>query len=98
MKKKRIVITGLGIVSPIGIGKNEFWKNLFAGKSGIKPITLFDTSSLKVKLGGEVSGFDPHAILEEKRLMDLDRATLLLLSAAKLCLDDAGLQVNEKNT
>ncbi|MFH1094313.1 MAG: beta-ketoacyl synthase N-terminal-like domain-containing protein, partial [Candidatus Omnitrophota bacterium] len=46
----------------------------------------------------EVSGFDPHAILEEKRLMDLDRATLLLLSAAKLCLDDAGLQVNEKNT
>ena len=98
MSKKRIVITGIGIVSPIGIGKDEFWKNLFAGKSGIKTITLFDTSKLKVKVGGEITDFDPHEILEEKRLIDLDRATLLLLSAAKLSLDDSRLQVNEKNT
>ena len=69
MKKKRVVITGLGILSPLGIGKKAFWKNLFAGKSGIKPITLFDTTNLKVKVGGEITDFDPHEILQEKRLI-----------------------------
>ncbi|MBU1044409.1 MAG: beta-ketoacyl-[acyl-carrier-protein] synthase family protein [Candidatus Omnitrophica bacterium] len=98
MNKKRIVITGIGIVSPIGIGKDEFWENLFAGKSGIKPITLFDTSNLKVKVAGEITDFDPLVILEVKKIMDLDRATLLLLSAAKLCLEDGQFQIDEKNT
>ncbi|MBI4845974.1 MAG: beta-ketoacyl-[acyl-carrier-protein] synthase family protein [Candidatus Omnitrophica bacterium] len=98
MRKKRIVITGIGIVSPIGIGKDEFWKNLFAGKSGIKPITLFDTSNFKVKVGGEITDFAPKEILNEKNIMDLDRATLLLLSASKIALDDAGLKINEDNT
>ncbi|MFH1062022.1 MAG: beta-ketoacyl-[acyl-carrier-protein] synthase family protein [Candidatus Omnitrophota bacterium] len=96
--RKRIVITGIGIVSPIGIGVKQFWDNLFSGKSGIKPITLFDTSKLKVKVAGEITEFDPLLILEEKKIMDLDRATLLLLSSAKLCLDDSGFQVDEKNT
>ncbi len=98
MREKRIVITGIGIVSPIGTGKEEFWGNLFAGRSGIRQITLFDTSQLKVRVGGEINDFNPHEILEEKRLMDLDRATLLILSAAKLCLDDADLSVDENNT
>jgi 3-oxoacyl-[acyl-carrier-protein] synthase II len=98
MKKKRVVITGLGILSPLGIGKKAFWKNLFAGKSGIKPITLFDTTKLKVKVGGEITDFDPHEILQEKRLIDLDRSTLLILSATKLCLEDAKLTINESNT
>jgi 3-oxoacyl-[acyl-carrier-protein] synthase II len=98
MDKKRIVITGVGILSPIGIGVKEFWKNLFAGKSGIKPITVFDTDRLKVKVAGEITGFDPHKILEEKRLIDLDRATLLLLSAAKLAIEDSELEITEKNT
>ena len=96
--KKNTVITGIGIVSPIGIGRDAFWENLFLGKCGIKQITLFDTKDLNVKSGGEISDFTPHKILNEKTLMDLDRATLLLLCAAKYCLEDADFSVNEDNS
>lgn len=89
--KKRVVITGIGILAPNGIGKNAFWKALKAGTSGIKPVTLFDTSNLKAKLAGEISDFDPKAILGPKGLRNLDRATLLVLCASKLALEDAGL-------
>ena len=95
---KRVVISGVGIVSPIGIGKEEFWKNLFAGQSGFREITLFDTKDLKVKIAGEITDFKPKVILGEKGLLDLDRATLLLLSATKLALEDAGLKMDESNT
>ncbi|MFA5338081.1 MAG: beta-ketoacyl-[acyl-carrier-protein] synthase family protein [Candidatus Omnitrophota bacterium] len=95
---KRVVITGIGIVSPIGIGKEEFWQNLFAGQSGFKEITLFDVRDLKVKIAGEIASFNPKTILGEKGLLDLDRATLLLLSATKLSLDDASLNIDEDNT
>lgn len=98
MEKKRIAITGIGVISALGIGRREFWQSLFDARPAFKPITLFDTSDLKVKTAGEISGFDPKAILGPKGLMDLDRATLLLLSAAKLALDDSGLVINEGNT
>ncbi|MFA5272047.1 MAG: beta-ketoacyl-[acyl-carrier-protein] synthase family protein, partial [Candidatus Omnitrophota bacterium] len=98
MAGKRVVITGVGVVSPIGIGKEEFWKNLFAGQSGFREITLFDTKDLKVKIAGEITDFKPKAILGEKGLLDLDRATLLLLSATKLALEDAALKMDESNT
>lgn len=95
---KRVAITGIGVISPIGIGKEEFWQSLSAGKSGLKPITLFDTSDLAVKTGGEIANFDPENLLEDKNLYDLDRASLLLSSAAKLSLRDANLVINEGNT
>ncbi len=98
MYKKKIVITGIGVVSPIGIGKEQFWGSLFEGKSAFEPITLFDTSDLKVRIAGEVIGFNPKTILGDKGLMDLDRATLLLLSATKLALDDSSFVINENNT
>ena len=66
MKKKRVVITGIGVISPIGIGKDCFWQALKTGKSGIKPITLFDVSKYKVRVGGEISDFDPAVILEKE--------------------------------
>ena len=96
--RKRTLITGIGVVSPIGIGKEAFWQNLFEGRSGFRPITLFDTSDLKVKIAGEITEFNPKEILGKEGLMDLDRATLLLLSAAKLALDDAHLEIKEENT
>lgn len=97
MSRKRIVITGIGVVSPIGIGRKEYWQGLNEGRPGFRPITLFDTSDLKVKVAGEITNFDPKSILGIKSTMDLDRATLLLSSAAKLALDDAKLEINEKN-
>lgn len=95
---KNIVITGVGVISPIGIGKENFWHGLFQGKTGFKNITLFDTSSLNVHIAGEISDFDPTALLGKKGLRTLDRSTRLLLSAAKLALEDSNLQITEENT
>ncbi|MFC1576383.1 beta-ketoacyl-[acyl-carrier-protein] synthase family protein [Candidatus Omnitrophota bacterium] len=100
MLKKRIAITGLGVMAPNGIGKTEFWKAIRNGVSGIKPVTLFDTSNLRSKLAGEIANFDPKAILGPKGLRNLDRTTLLALCASKLALDDAGLNspISEEET
>lgn len=95
---KNIVITGVGIISPIGIGKENFWDGLFQGKTGFKDITLFDTSSLNVHIAGEISDFDPIALLGKKGLRTLDRSTRLINSAAKLAIEDANLQITEENT
>src|SRR3989344_440160 len=94
----RIVITGIGVVSPIGIGKEAFWQGLKEGRSGIKPVTLFDTSTTRSKLAGEITDFKPEEILGPKGLRNLDRTTKLALCAAKLCLDDANFQITEENT
>ncbi|MFC1570818.1 beta-ketoacyl-[acyl-carrier-protein] synthase family protein [Candidatus Omnitrophota bacterium] len=98
--KKRIVITGIGVLASTGIGKDAFWQSLEEGKSGIKPVTLFDTSKLNSKLAGEISDFDPKAILGQKGLRNLDRTTLLAMCASQLALEDAGLQspVEEEQT
>ena len=97
MDKKRIVITGIGVVSPIGIGKDLYWASLKQGKSGFRPITLFDTSDSNVKIAGEIVDFYPEEILGKKGLIDLDRATTLLLSASKFALEDAHLEISQKN-
>ena len=95
---KRVVITGLGIVSPIGIGKDAFCDGLFKGISGIRPVTLFDTALYKVKTAGEITDFTPEAFLGAKGLRTLDRSTKLVSSATKLVLDDAKLAISEKNS
>ncbi|MBL7070601.1 MAG: beta-ketoacyl-[acyl-carrier-protein] synthase family protein [Candidatus Omnitrophica bacterium] len=89
---KRIVITGIGVLAPNGIGKDEFWNALEQARSGIKPVTLFDTSTTRSKLAGEISDFDPVQILGKKGLRTQDRSTKLVNSAAKLALDDAGFE------
>lgn len=87
---KRIVITGIGILASNGVGKEAFWKALKEGKSGTKPVTLFDTSTTRAKTAGEITDFKAEEFLGEKGLRTLNRATKLVLSAAKLALDDAG--------
>ncbi len=89
---RRIVITGIGVLASNGTGKDEFWNALGEGRSGVKPVTLFDTTSTRSKLAGEISGFDAEVILGKKGLRTLDRSTKLVNSAAKLALDDAGLK------
>lgn len=98
MTAKRIVITGLGIVSPIGIGKDAFFNSLANSVSGIKPVSLFDTASFKVKSAGEASNFKPEDILGPKGLRTLDRSTKLVNAATKLALDNAQLVISEENT
>src|SRR4030043_10629 len=98
MNKKRIVITGIGVIAPNGIGKDQFWTALKEGRSGIKPISRFDTSGFKCKLAGEINNFNPSVFLGSKGLKNLDRTTRLLCSAAKLAIDDAKLIITYKNT
>ncbi|MFN3480821.1 MAG: beta-ketoacyl-[acyl-carrier-protein] synthase family protein [Thermodesulfovibrionales bacterium] len=93
----RVVITGIGILSPIGIGRDSFWQSLINGRNGFKKITLFDTSSFKVNIGGEIE-FDPAEFLGKKGLRDLDRSTRLVCSAARLAIDDSGLVIDEETT
>jgi 3-oxoacyl-[acyl-carrier-protein] synthase II len=95
---RKIVITGIGVLSPIGIGKDAFCEALFQGKTGFKTISLFDTSSFNVHSAGEISDFDPVSFLGKKGLRTLDRSTRLLSSAAKLAIEDAHLQIDEQNT
>ncbi len=98
MHKERIVITGIGAIGSNGVGKDAFIEAIFKGVSGIKPITLFDTSSFKVKTAGEIKDFTPGDFLGNKGLRTLDRSTKLIASAAKLALDDAALAITEENT
>ncbi|MHC4269377.1 MAG: beta-ketoacyl-[acyl-carrier-protein] synthase family protein [Planctomycetota bacterium] len=87
----RLVITGISILSPIGVNKEEFWNNLTNGVSGIKDITLFDVSRYKSKKAGEISDFDAKAYLGKKGIRHIDRTSLLVSSAAKLVMDDAAI-------
>lgn len=91
----RIVITGIGVVAPNGIGKDSFWDNLAKGLSGIKPISLFDTGPYNSKKAGEITNFDPSQYLNKKGLRNLDRSTLLLGVASKLAMEDSKIKQDE---
>ncbi|MDD5292138.1 MAG: beta-ketoacyl-[acyl-carrier-protein] synthase family protein [Candidatus Omnitrophica bacterium] len=96
--KKRVVITGVGVVASNGMGKDEFWRNLEDGIPGIKKVSLFDTSDLKTHTAGEIENFDAAKYLGEKGLRLLDRTTRIVNVSAKFALDDANLKVDESNT
>ncbi len=89
--KRRVVITGIGVISSIGISKDEFWKNLIAGKSGISEVTIFDTSEFDNHRGGEIKNFNAYKFMEFSH--DMGRASQLALAAAKLAINDAGLNL-----
>jgi 3-oxoacyl-[acyl-carrier-protein] synthase II len=93
--KKRVVVTGLGAVTSIGIGKDGFWKNLIQGKSGISKVESFDTSSHFTHIGGEIKNFNPEEFLENKRVKLTARASHLAIAAAKLALQDARLDFSK---
>ncbi len=94
--KKRAVITGLGILSPVGIGKNNFWEYLTAGKSGIGKITLFDPSPFKSQIAGEIKGFNPEQYIERKFLRWMDRVSQIAVVAAQMAAEDAGLTLPQE--
>ncbi len=94
---RTVIITGIGVLSAIGIGRENYWKALFEGKTGFKTTSLFDTSNFKVNIAGEID-FDPVEILGKKGLQDLDRSTKLINSAVKLAIDDSKLAITDENT
>lgn len=89
---KRVVITGLGVISSIGIGWREFWDNLLKGKSGIGPVTSFDTSDHFTHNGGEVKDFKPDEFIPREQIPYLSRASQMAVAAARLAIEDAGLE------
>lgn len=96
--KKPVVLTGIGILSPINTCKDIFWESLFQGKPGFKKISLFDTASFNVHVAGEIADFDPVSLLGKKGLRTLDRSTRLVNSAAKLAIEDSKLTITDENT
>ena len=94
-KRNRVVITGIGILAPNGIGLEAFWESLLAGRSGIGPITLFDANGYKSRIAGEIKNFNPEDYIEpELRPKRMARHTQLAYAAAMMALKDAGLDPN----
>ncbi len=91
--KRRIVITGLGVLSPVGIGKDAFWSSLMQGHSGIAPLTRFDPSSFASRIAGEVKDFSPEQYLDRKEIKRMDRCTQFAVAAARLAIEDSGLEL-----
>ncbi len=94
---RRVVITGLGAVTPIGNSPAEFWQSLLAGRSGIGPITHFDASRHECRIAGEVKGFDPLDYLERKDAKRTDRFVHLALAATQQALEDAQFRITDLN-
>ena len=97
MEKRRVVITGMGTVNPLGNDLKTTWEAAKAGKCAIAPITHFDTTDFKVKLAGEVKDFNPEELLGGKDARRMDRYTQFACAAAKEALEDSGLQMEEEN-
>lgn len=94
---KRVVITGLGAITPIGIGKDNFWNSLLEGKSGIGYITRFDTENHDVKIGAEVKDFDPQNFLDKKEAKRMDRMSQFAVAGTKLALEDGQINLDDLN-
>ncbi|GAC1428526.1 MAG: beta-ketoacyl-ACP synthase II [Chloroflexota bacterium] len=94
---RRVVVTGLGAVTPVGNDVPTMWANLVAGRSGIGPITLFDTSDLAVTIAGEVKGFDVAGKIEPKEARRMDRSTQFAVVAARQALEDADLRMDRED-
>ena len=97
MEKRRVVITGMGTVNPVGNSVAESWAAVKAGTCGIGPITRYDTTNMKVKLAGEVKNLDLDALLGKRETKKMDRFTQLSLAAADECMADAGLDREKEN-
>jgi 3-oxoacyl-[acyl-carrier-protein] synthase II len=94
---KRVVVTGLGALSPLGIGVPALWEGLVAGRSGVRRIQHFDTDNLVVKIAAEVPDFDPKQFIEAKAVRRMDRFAHFAIAATREALDDANLEITDEN-
>ena len=95
--RRRVVVTGVGLLSPCGLTRDENWRNLTAGKSGIGPITRFDATDYACRIAGEVKGFDPGAFLDKKEIKKFDTFIHYAVAASKEAMADSGLAVTAEN-
>ena len=91
MKNRRVVVTGLGTVNPIGLSVQEFWDNALAGVSGVDKITAFDTSEFRTQFAAEVKNFDAEQYMDRKAAKRMDKFTHYAVAAAKMAIEDAGI-------
>lgn len=98
MGNRRVVITGLGVVTPNGIGEKNFWESLVHGRSGIGMITSFDASSYPSQVGGEVLDFDPTEYMSPKSARRMDRFAQFAVACVRMALEDANIEITAKNT
>ncbi len=94
---RRVVVTGLGIISPLGIGLDSNWDAICSGKSGIAPITRFDVTDFPVTIAGEVDGFDPEAWINHKEVKKMDTFIHYALACAIMAKEDSGFEITEEN-
>ncbi|HZV47394.1 MAG TPA: beta-ketoacyl-ACP synthase II [Thermodesulfovibrionales bacterium] len=97
MTKRRVVITGVGMITPLGVGTDESWDGLIAGRPGIKKITQFDASAFPTQIAGEVVGFNPEDHIEPKEIKKMDRFIHFALAAATMAMKDSGLKITAEN-
>ncbi|HYA31324.1 MAG TPA: beta-ketoacyl-ACP synthase II [Thermodesulfovibrionales bacterium] len=97
MEKRRVVVTGLGLITPLGIGVKPSWEALLEGRSGIGVIGTFDSSDLPVHIAGEVKNFDPLLYIEPKEVKKMDRFIHFAVAASTMAMEDSGLRVTEEN-
>ena len=97
MSKRRVVVTGLGAVTPVGLTVKESWENIVAGKSGVEPLTLFDVSDFSVRFGANVKNFDVTTVIPKKDAKKMDTFIHYGIAAAKEAIEDSGLEVTEEN-
>jgi 3-oxoacyl-[acyl-carrier-protein] synthase II len=95
--ENRVVITGMGVLSSLGIGKEAFWESLVQGRNGISTVTRFDASGYPTRIAGEVRGFDPRDYMDRKEARRMDRFTQFAVAAGMLGLQDAGIDLSREN-
>ncbi len=94
---KRVVVTGVGAITPLGIGAEAYWDGLVSGRSGISYVDAFDTTDLEVKIGGQVRGFNPKDFMDFKSAKRMDRFAQFAVASAREALEQAGLEINDDN-
>ena len=95
--KRRVVVTGMGIISPLGIGVEDNWSAVCNGNSGIGPITRFDSEPFPVKFAGEVKDFDPEKFMSHKEVKKMDRFIHFAVAAGQSALEDSGYEITDEN-
>ncbi len=97
MSRRRVVVTGVGLITPVGIGAEASWQGLVAGKSGIGPITLFDASTFPTRIAGEVKNFEPGDFMDKKEARRNDRFIQFAMAAAEMAMKDSGLDMSKED-